>query len=328
MFPLLRTFYHQDYPRELLFLIILDDSPSPTETQNALETCLRNYPDELKSRITYLHHPYRLTIGQKRNRLNDLALLHQQGGKTRYVACMDDDDYYFPCRISYSVEQLRRAAGSALIAGCNQALVYFPLAFALELSSRDQLSRRDQKFRVYAREKLFRSPTVGSFISSPGNICNGSMVYHVDYLKTHRYLDGSKAGEEKAFLNNFEEAVLHLPSERIFICVAHGTNTVEKYSMVRNFGPTMIDASTLIEDEDCLTFYRGGKKTPQSLENDYYYYYGHSPHPTSQLYSPAGVVSNISTIKIQGRGGTIFPSVFPSMSNSGSSSSSSSNSYL
>lgn len=182
---------------------------------------------------------------------------------------MDDDDYYFPDRISYSIRQLTRHRGKYLLAGCNTALVYFPLALQ-KSSSRDQLVATDRLFRVFSTEQLYRSPTVGNVHHLPGNICNGSMCYHVSYLSNHSYLDTAVSGEEKQFTNQYREAVLQLPSERILICIAHGSNTVEKYAMVSLFTPTLLQAPALIEHPECLRFYRGGSDEPQCIPLEEY----------------------------------------------------------
>jgi len=74
---LYRCFAEQSYePRELL---VYDDSPLPSRFFSALSD----------ARVRYLHAPSRLTIGEKRNRLIELA----QG---EVIAQFDDDDHYAP----------------------------------------------------------------------------------------------------------------------------------------------------------------------------------------------------------------------------------------
>jgi glycosyltransferase involved in cell wall biosynthesis len=60
-------------------LLVYDDSPSPSPF-------LRGLSD---ARVTYLHAPARLTIGEKRNHLVERA-------RGDLVAFFDDDDYYAP----------------------------------------------------------------------------------------------------------------------------------------------------------------------------------------------------------------------------------------
>ena len=269
---LIRCFCQQDYPSDLLSMIILDDSPNPTETSEALQSSIARTenPSSLSSRIVLHHSPIKLTIGEKRNRLNELAL---SSGAT-YIACMDDDDYYFPTRISYSVQQLQAVESKNVwIAGCNQALIYFPVALQKEYDENNevQLASTDMRFRVFADEILYRSPVIGHSMKIPGHVCNASMIYHVNYILTHKYSDSSRTNEEYDFLNSFkEQQVLHLAAERIFVCIAHGNNTVSKYSMLPNFSATLLQAETMIENKECLRFYRGGKETKRTISEETY----------------------------------------------------------
>ena len=74
---LYRCFAEQTHePRELL---VYDDSPAPSPFFAALSD----------ARVRYLHAPARLTIGEKRNRLIELA--HGD-----VIAQFDDDDHYAP----------------------------------------------------------------------------------------------------------------------------------------------------------------------------------------------------------------------------------------
>jgi glycosyltransferase involved in cell wall biosynthesis len=64
-------------------LLVFDDSPTPSPFFAALSD----------ARVKYLHSPMRLTIGEKRNRLIELA----QG---ELIAFFDDDDHYAPAYLA------------------------------------------------------------------------------------------------------------------------------------------------------------------------------------------------------------------------------------
>src|SRR4051794_13447300 len=88
---LFRCFAEQTYAdRELL---VYDDSPHPSPFMTSLAD----------PRVTYRHHPQRLTIGEKRNRLIEQA-------RGEVVAFFDDDDCYAPGYLEAMVAALGDAA--------------------------------------------------------------------------------------------------------------------------------------------------------------------------------------------------------------------------
>lgn len=300
---LLRCFVHQDYPSSLLEMIILDDSPPQEESEKRFHECISMYPEDVRHRVHFIHSDEHFTIGAKRNRLNELAI--QSGAE--YIACMDDDDYYFPDRISYTMRQLKRKP-SILIAGCNSAIIFFPLQLQQEMKNGniDALIARDIRNRVFSTEIVYKSCTIGNPHTLPGNICNASMMYHKNYLLNHSYSNESLFGEESAFLNGFKEEVIHLPCERVFVCIAHGENTVEKYSMIRTFHPTMIQASTLIEDVDCMRFYRSNQEDRQIIALSEYQRVRNGGRSSAKVGAAAASAESSS-------GESIFTSAFPSI---------------
>lgn len=75
----IRNYKNFNYPREKLYWIILDDSPT-----DALKNKLPN-----DNSIRYIHSTKKECIGAKRNRLASEC-------KTDVICHMDDDDYYYP----------------------------------------------------------------------------------------------------------------------------------------------------------------------------------------------------------------------------------------
>lgn len=200
---LLYMFRYQDYPAERRELVILDDSPeSNLPTINALT---RNQPERYN--IRYIHHAERLTLGKKRNMLNELA----QG---EYIICMDDDDFYPADKISYTIEMMQRHR--ALISGSDQIPIWY-----------SHINR------------IFKTHSFGV-----NHILNGTFCYHRNYLKKHRYDDECNLGEEQAFTDNFSVTPLQLAGERTIICVSHSHNTFDKDFVL---GSSLAEKTTLNE---------------------------------------------------------------------------------
>lgn len=184
---LLYMFRYQDYPAERRELIILDDSEkSQLAVINALTD---NQP--ARYNIRYIHHPQRLALGKKRNMLNAQA-------RGEYIVCMDDDDYYPPDKISYTIAMMQRHG--ALISGSDQIPIWYSHINRIFLSHR------------FGKQ----------------HILNGTFCYHRNYLKKHRYDDECHLAEEQAFTHNFSVSPLQLPGSRTILCVSHSDNTFDK----------------------------------------------------------------------------------------------------
>ncbi len=103
---LIERFQFQIYPKNLLELIILDDSDI---IYDDLELFKKD------DRIIYIYQTPKMILGKKRNKLNSLA-------KGDIIICMDDDDYYGPFYIQDAVTRLSKS--NNLIASCNMMYVY------------------------------------------------------------------------------------------------------------------------------------------------------------------------------------------------------------
>lgn len=91
---LVECYKAQDYPKESMEWIVLDDGQ---------ELCQDIFLKETKGlpNIRYISLQEKVNIGEKRNMLNKLA-------KGDILVCMDDDDYYCPERVSHVVEQFQK----------------------------------------------------------------------------------------------------------------------------------------------------------------------------------------------------------------------------
>lgn len=103
---LVECYKAQDYPKESMEWIVLDDGQELCQDIFLKET-------EGLPNIRYISLQEKVNIGEKRNMLNKLA-------KGDILVCMDDDDYYCPERVSHVVEQFQKnpkldLAGSTIL---------------------------------------------------------------------------------------------------------------------------------------------------------------------------------------------------------------------
>lgn len=182
---LIHLYQQQTYPKSLLELIILDDSIEPNEDL---------IPKNDKT-IRYYYQKEKITLGEKRNRLNKLA----QGD---VIICFDDDDYHFPERISHSIQRMN--SEKTLIAGSSKIIVYY--------SDIKELHQ------------------YGPFSNSHGT--NGTFAYRKEYIKQHQHDSTKNAQEEPSFTNDFSEKMAQLDPEKTIICLSHLTNTFDKKKLL------------------------------------------------------------------------------------------------
>lgn len=180
---MLHQFLRFDWPRHLKELVVLDDS----ETSNAdLFAGFEEY------NIRYVHARPRMTIGQKRARLNGMAL-------GDVIVCMDDDDVHHPQRLRHSVDVLRQSGAS--LAGSTSLYVYYQSTDVVRL------------FGPY-------HPTHGT---------HGTMAYTKGYASTHAYDPTVRHAEELAFTKHYTEPMAQLDPRRTILCIAHASNTFDKH---------------------------------------------------------------------------------------------------
>ena len=103
---LIKCFSHQDYRKDKIEWIIIDDGTDKIGDLVAHIPQVKYYPYERK-----------MLLGEKRNLLNDKAA-------GDIIIYMDDDDYYPPNRISHAVDTLL-ANPQAMCAGSSIMYIYF-----------------------------------------------------------------------------------------------------------------------------------------------------------------------------------------------------------
>ena len=103
---MIKCFEHQDYPKELLEWIIIDDGT------DKIEDLVSHIPE-----VKYFKYDEKMKLGKKRNLMHDKT-------SGDILVYMDDDDYYPPDRISHAVKRLQ-ASPKALCAGSSELYCYF-----------------------------------------------------------------------------------------------------------------------------------------------------------------------------------------------------------
>ena len=129
---LIHLYQQQTYPRDRMELVILDDSPTNNEDI---------IPKEDKT-IRYIYQSDKMTLGDKRNKLNKLA-------KGEIIICFDDDDFYSPERVRHAVTRL--CGSRALIAG--STIIALPISESSINRSRFGLGGAPMKMRLTKSEK-------------------------------------------------------------------------------------------------------------------------------------------------------------------------------
>jgi glycosyltransferase involved in cell wall biosynthesis len=103
---MLKCFDHQDYPKDKIEWIIIDDGT------DKIEDLVKDI-----SQVKYYKFDEKMTLGKKRN------IAHEKCSGD-IIVYMDDDDYYPPERISHAVKILRENP-KALCAGSSEMYIYF-----------------------------------------------------------------------------------------------------------------------------------------------------------------------------------------------------------
>lgn len=108
---LIACFKHQDYRKDRMEWIILDDGSDPVEDLFTNCKALEGF------QYRYIKEEEKQTIGAKRNRLNKEA-------KGSIIVAMDDDDYYPPNRVSTVVKAFKMKPNVEL-AGSSEIYMYY-----------------------------------------------------------------------------------------------------------------------------------------------------------------------------------------------------------
>jgi len=186
----------QDYPKELLEVIILDDSDSQTpfiENEEYIKKVL--FPIKLN----YIKQKQRMTIGEKRNKLIKLS-------KNKIICFMDDDDIYLPTYISYSYKTLKD--NKAGLVGSNQMMFIYP--------------HNDFKSTgIDCGEKKF-------FIHE------ATMMMTKKWYNSSNKFEKSSKGEGVELIQANDKKVFITDIRQLMVCICHKNNTIDKSRFLEN----------------------------------------------------------------------------------------------
>jgi len=180
---LIQCYKSQTYAKDNMEWIIYDDGTDPVGDL---------FKNLQLPNIRYIYEEDKHNIGVKRNRLNKET-------KGDIIVAMDDDDFYFPERVSHVVNMLRSRPGIEL-AGSSEIYMYYS----------------DIK-TIY---KL-----------GPYNInhaTNGTMAWLKSYANTHTYDESVTHAEEKSFLDNYKNPMIQLNPMKVMLVLSHSENTFDK----------------------------------------------------------------------------------------------------
>jgi len=207
--PILIYLFKQfEYPKDKIELIILDDS-NITNID-----IIQKYKEDYN--IIYYYSKRRLNIGEKRNILNNYA-------SGEYITCLDDDDYFPPNRILYTINKMLET--KSLLSGCENIHIY---------------SINTKKIYLPNQCKI---------------PCNGSLTYHKDYLLNNRYDNKDQNNEEVNFLKNFKNSYISLEPKNIILHIFHNENTIDKNRYCNKNTETNLIINDFIDDIYILNFY-------------------------------------------------------------------------
>lgn len=212
---LIQCYKSQTYPKEHMEWIIYDDGSDSIKDLFEKETTIPN--------IRYIYESEKQNIGLKRNRLNKEA-------KGDIIIAMDDDDYYPPERVSYTVMMLRGNVRVEL-AGASEIYMYYS----------------DIK-------KIYK---LGPY--NQNHATNGTMAWKRSYSESHLYDETVTHAEEHSFLENYKHPMIQLNPFKTMLVMSHSENTFDKKKMRDGTNPlvkiTSLKLKDFIKDKTLRDFY-------------------------------------------------------------------------
>jgi glycosyltransferase involved in cell wall biosynthesis len=193
----------QTYPKERIEWLVYDDSNTP------VWELLLPYEKELN--IRYFRSETKLTIGEKRNKLNEEA-------RGTYIVTMDDDDYYFPQRVATAVQAL--LSHKMDIAGCSRNQLYF---------TDDASIWHVGPYGVY-------------------HATFGTMAYSKKYANAHKCDETVAFAEEIKFTNRYTEPLLQLNPDTVMLVMCHKENTFNKSKLRTDGNPSFKKTDLKLDD--------------------------------------------------------------------------------
>ena len=176
----------QDYPHSKIEWLILDDSENNFKNPHLTTNT--------KISIKYQRVKQKLCLGRKRNLSHQLC-------SGDYLIYMDDDDFYYPTRVSHAISSLQHSGKQ--IAGSTLLQIYFCHDQQLWLSG--PFGQNHATANTFAMTK--------------------------EFARSHHYNNEDTCNEEKYFLNNYTIPMQQLDPLQTMICISHSKNTFDKKRM-------------------------------------------------------------------------------------------------
>ncbi len=202
---LIECYKAQTYKKDRMEWIILDDGQD--KVKDLFDEATKTIPN-----LRYIGIEEKLTIGAKRNRLNDEA-------RGEIIVAMDDDDYYVPDRVKHVVDQLKKNPKVELV-GSSEIYMYYTDI-----------------------QKIYK---LGPY--NPNHATNGTMGWRKSYAKTHRYDETVTHAEEKSFLEEYKNPMIQLDPFKVMLVMSHSENTFDKRKMRDEPNPFIKVTSMKIKD--------------------------------------------------------------------------------
>jgi len=115
---------------------------------------------------------------------------------------MDDDDFYFPERVSAVVNAFKKFPKIDL-AGTSEVFMYYS-----DIKAVYKLGPYNNKHAT-----------------------NGTMAWRKSYAKTHLYDETVTHAEERSFLDNYQHPMIQIDPMKVMLVMSHSENTFDKRKM-------------------------------------------------------------------------------------------------
>jgi len=183
----------QTYPKEQMEVFILDDGDVPFISN------LEEFQKDISPIIIHYKKGVRMSIGEKRNVLCKLAL--QVLGKKGIVCNMDDDDYFCPSYVEYSIRSLQSDCRLQVV-GSNAMFFMYPYNEWKMTAIQCGLKRQ---------------------------IHESCLTMKLSHWKQMGGYDKSSRGEaSKLFDGVNQECIKCIDIRYLMVCIAHRDNTIDK----------------------------------------------------------------------------------------------------
>ena len=196
---LIRNIKLQEYPHQLLSVIIDDDSPEDEKLIISNQE-LKDIQEHLHPiKLQYKYSKNKRSIGKKRNELVKSA-------ETKIITFMDDDDVYMPTYITYQYQLLKENKAGCV--GSNKMIF--------------TMSEKDWK--VYAID----CGDVKSLIHE------ATLMMTKKWYRASCGFENSSQGEGKNIFVGMERTVVISDVVRCMICIQHPWNTIDKLQFCKD----------------------------------------------------------------------------------------------